>query len=367
MNLTEYLHEINKANKIKWSHSKATDFALSALLGELGSLATAYKKQVRDGDVYTSFKTDLKEELGDLLWYSCILGERIGFKLKQWPMQDATEEKEFDLIYKISKLVNSLVNAKDELQYSIENKTKTHLTDKIERIITLVCKIAILNELSIDNIASENVTKVLGYWIKHKDIPAYQFDKKFPNYEQLPRKFQIDFIPVDDSTVLVSTNGVIIGDRLTDNAHEPDGYKFHDVFHIANAATLGWSPVFRRMLKLKRKSDPKTDEIEDGARAAIIEEAIVSAIYDYGRDDLLKDSERVSLELIKRIQSYIKGYEAQDLEPWEWEHCILSAFRVFREINKAKCGSIVGDADKRTITLQKLEPGKQEYYCLLPI
>ena len=42
---------------------------------------------------------------------------------------------------------------------------------------------------------------------------------------------------------------------------------FHDVFHLAYAAVLGWSPTTRALLKIKRKSRPEIDENEDGARA----------------------------------------------------------------------------------------------------
>jgi hypothetical protein len=45
--------------------------------------------------------------------------------------------------------------------------------------------------------------------------------------------------------VFLRRNGVNIGDRLTDNKLEKDDYRFHDVFHLANAAILGWSPVLR--------------------------------------------------------------------------------------------------------------------------
>jgi hypothetical protein len=47
--------------------------------------------------------------------------------------------------------------------------------------------------------------------------------------------------------------GLNVGDPLTDNSHRPDGYRFHDVFHMSYAVHLGWSPVLRALLKLKRK------------------------------------------------------------------------------------------------------------------
>ncbi len=69
------------------------------------------------------------------------------------------------------------------------------------------------------------------------------------------------------SYVIQQCTGINIGDRLTDNRLEPDDYRFHDVFHLAYAAILGWSPVLRALFKVKRKSCPKIDENQDGARA----------------------------------------------------------------------------------------------------
>ena len=58
---------------------------------------------------------------------------------------------------------------------------------------------------------------------------------------------------------------MFIGDTLTDNVRDPDHYRFHDVFHLAYAAILHWSPVVRALIKQKRKSVQYIDENEDGA------------------------------------------------------------------------------------------------------
>ena len=78
-------------------------------------------------------------------------------------------------------------------------------------------------------------------------------------------------------------NDILVGDAVTDNSWEPDGYRFHDVLHLAHAGILGWSPVLRRMLNRKRKYDRRIDEVEDGARAAIVEEAIAKLVHSYAR------------------------------------------------------------------------------------
>src|SRR2546425_1996035 len=51
---------------------------------------------------------------------------------------------------------------------------------------------------------------------------------------------------------------------IQDNAYDDDGYRFHDVFHFAHLAILGWSPVLRKLLKRKRRNDVLVDEVEDG-------------------------------------------------------------------------------------------------------
>ena len=81
----------------------------------------------------------------------------------------------------------------------------------------------------------------------------------------------------DRQSIRVLINGVPFGEELTDNAYDHDGYRFHDIFHFAYAAVLGWSPITRALLRRKRKSRPLVDEVEDGGRAAVIEEGIAGA------------------------------------------------------------------------------------------
>ena len=54
---------------------------------------------------------------------------------------------------------------------------------------------------------------------------------------------------------------------------------YHDVFHYAYVAVLGWSPVVRALLQLKRKSNKVVDETQDGARANLIEEGIAALVF----------------------------------------------------------------------------------------
>jgi len=143
---------------------------------------------------------------------------------------------------------------------------------------------------------------------------------------------------------------VNIGDRLTDNREQADDYRFHDVFHLAFAAVLGWSPVLRALLRLKRKSDPEADENQDGARAIIIEEAIATWIFSHGASrDEFRRADALDYSLLKAVRTLIEGYEVESRPMWQWQDAILGAFRVFRQLKAERCGIVHIDLDKHSI------------------
>ena len=122
-------------------------------------------------------------------------------------------------------------------------------------------------------------------WASERTEPL-TFDAELPEGERLPRKFEVELIDVEGESrqrVRVLIDGTPFGTELTDNAYDPDGYRFHDVFHFAYAAVLGWSPITRALLRRKRKSQPLLDEVEDGGRAAVIEEGVAALAFDYAR------------------------------------------------------------------------------------
>ena len=150
----------------------------------------------------------------------------------------------------------------------------------------------------------------------------------------------------------VDRHGINIGDRLTDNHADPDGYRFHDAFHLAYMTHLGWSPVIRSLLKLKRKSNRKIDEEEDGARAAIIEEAISTWIFNhaYTRDYFkTKQPGRLSYDLLKQVHDMVKGYEVYKCPLWQWERAILDGFSIFRDLIANRGGIVRVNLAARTI------------------
>jgi hypothetical protein len=114
--------------------------------------------------------------------------------------------------------------------------------------------------------------------------------------------------------------------------------------------TLGWSPVFRKLVKRKRRSAPKVDEVEDGGRAQVIEEAIAAATYEYATRHALLDVRRVDWDLLRMIKRLTANLEVRVRTEAEWEEAILTAFRIWREVHRSNGGTVRGDLLKRTLS-----------------
>lgn len=214
--------------------------------------------------------------------------------------------------------------------------------------------------LDLEVVATENVAKIKARWPDDFSAPTPLFDSDCSPHERLPRKLWVRFEERrvrSVNYVYISVNGVSVGDRLTDNSHVADDYRFHDVFHLAYAAYLGWSPVLRSLLKLKRKSSPELDENEDGARAIIIEEGVSTWMFNIGREHLFSNvtQEKFPYVLLKQISAFVKGYEVDRAQPWEWARAILKGFEVFRQLKEARRGYVIADLEERSIAYKSLE------------
>ena len=196
---------------------------LLGMAGEVGSLLAEYKKYLRDKDAHVLFPKQVAEELGDILWYL------------------ANTATKFDL--------DLAAIAADNLA-----KTRDRWPPPATRTGT-ACSMTTSPPRS--------------------SCPA-----------RSPRRSSTAWAPRGKGRITLTIDGVPAGDPLQDNAYDEDGYRFHDVFHLAHAAKLGWSPVLRGKLLTphrKRRSAPDIDEVEDGGRAIVIDEAIVAYVWEYAR------------------------------------------------------------------------------------
>jgi NTP pyrophosphatase (non-canonical NTP hydrolase) len=229
---------------------------------------------------------------------------------------------------------------------------KERVSEELGDLLWYIANVASKFELTLDEIAVGNLAKVKARWATERTEPLC-FDAALPEGERLPRRFEVELVDVegeDRRRVRVSINGVPFGGELTDNAYDPDGYRFHDVFHFAYAAVLGWSPIARAMLRRKRKSRPLLDEVEDGGRAAVIEEGVAALAFDYARRHHMLDGVNVlDFQLLRTINDMTSHLEVKRCTTGEWEQAILQGFKVWRAVLATRGGRIAVDLDQRRI------------------
>jgi NTP pyrophosphatase (non-canonical NTP hydrolase) len=229
---------------------------------------------------------------------------------------------------------------------------KERVSEELGDLLWYLANVASKFDLTLEEIATANLAKVKARWATERNEPL-SFDATLPEGERLPRRLEVELTDVDCEDrhkVRISINGVPFGAELTDNAYDPDGYRFHDVFHFAYAAVLGWSPITRRLLDRKRKSRPLLDEVEDGGRAAVIEEGIAALVFEYARrHHLLAGVRTLDFQLLRTIKDMTSHLEVSQCTTGEWELAILQGFEVWRAVLAARGGRIVIDLQKRRI------------------
>lgn len=354
------------------------------LFGEVGGLLSALKKGRRD-QLTPPESEVVAEELGDALWYLINMATLLGLPIEELAraglaflrqhfgeQQKASPSKiTFRALDGITLQHHAQLSRQGEralqmLAYDsgtvVSRDWRVILTDSAPdrgevfgRLLGELALVSARHRLVLETIAEQNLAKIAERW--PGDEPKHRQLKVFgERHEQLPRALEVVFTQrkVGNRIVVVQQiKGLNIGDPLTDNSHRADGYRFHDVFHLAYAVHLGWSPVIRALLKLKRKSDPKIDENEDGARAIIIEEGIATWIFNHSkphRHYVGVVEGRLDYALLKQVRAMVKGFDVAELPLWQWERAILDGFRVFRALYENKGGTVVADLGRRILT-----------------
>ncbi len=237
---------------------------------------------------------------------------------------------------------------------------------ELGRLLWFVAAIAESLDKKLSEIAAENARKVLGRNLENAGKTPL-LDEKFPDREQFPRKMEIHFVSATDEKCRMYYKGQRLGDELTDNSHERDGYRFHDALHLGQVAVMGWSPVLRSLMKRKRKSKPETDENEDGARARIVDEVVVNLIYNEGRrldrqrnrhskgrsPELFKNEKDVSNGLLTHIKNQVWNLEVAKNSSADWVKAILDGYKIFNQLNHHQQGTVTVNLEKRTLKFSK--------------
>ncbi|MFG1230388.1 nucleoside triphosphate pyrophosphohydrolase family protein [Xanthobacter wiegelii] len=384
--LDEYQQFTARTDKNGKPGIEGLGFVLLGLFGEVGSLLSALKKKQRDKESFSSYHDEVIEELGDALWYFANaslragmdlsdIAERARLSLADWTYRGKAGATTFvDLqqhdipfaqLAPGEQVEASLLALAGRVGVLLSHWSSGQIHDNGDQLSADLVEIfrALLiaaddAQVSLDTAARQNVVKTFGRWPEKRTWDGH-FDSDFPEYERLPRIMRVEFIERTHGAhqqVVMRYNGVNLGSPLTDNRQEADDYRYHDVFHLAFAGILGWSPTLRALLRIKRKSDPAIDENEDGARANIIEEGISTWIFNHGlRHDAFKHVKSLDYALLKAVRELVTGYEVAQRPLWQWEHAILEGFRIFRELREHRNGIVTIDLNQRTINFETMQ------------
>jgi NTP pyrophosphatase (non-canonical NTP hydrolase) len=323
----------------------------AGLFGEAGSILSEHKKKERDGESYVAFRSRISEEIGDFLWYYVRLVTLLDPELlleldRRLPHEARKTVKPVRLLaseFELGAAVGELLAA-----FGRGTSRAVVFRAPLQAVWSSLIAVSDDVQVSLEAAAKENQNKVASRW-PAKRVHAPWFDDEYPKDEQLPRHFCVAFREVQRGgqsgvAVTLCEGGGSVGQILTDNIRDPDGYRFHDVFHFGYAACLGWSPVTRALLRCKRKSKPEVDEAEDGARAATIEEAVTALVFSRAkRLSFFERTEQLDYDLLKTVRGTVQGFEVDSVPLWQWEEAILMGYRVFRLLRAHSGGDVTID------------------------
>ena len=224
--------------------------------------------------------------------------------------------------------------------------------EELGDVLWYLSNVATKHGLKLEDIAAHNLNKTQGRWITGRQRGRGQglLDERFPIEERLPRQMDVLITSEGNGRSSMTINGSSCGDSLRDNRYDDDGYRFHDIFHLSYASHLGWSPTLRALLRRKRKSDPRVDEVEDGGRAIVIEEGISAMVFSYAeRRSFLDGVEGVNYELLRTIKEMTAHLEVSCRSEGEWERAILTGFRIWRQVKTRGQGHLIADLERQAL------------------
>lgn len=384
VSLDEYQRAALKTDQNEETGLDGLPFFLLGLFGEVGTLLSVLKKKRRDQESYAGYDEAIIEEFGDSLWYFSIIASRASFKLstlaqksfrdlQDWEKVSDKSLETFDGVQrernqhgsadsqKFESALISLAGHVGVLLHDLDLKKFSKNRDALSALLINIFKALIeaanVADISLRECAEANLKKTQNRW-PTKRIYTPLFDDDNEPLERFPRKIEMEIFEIKKggkTHVIQRCNGINIGDLLTDNKMQPDDYRFHDVFHLGYIAVLGWSPVLRGLFKLKRKSDPKVDENQDGQRAILIEEGVTALIFQRAlRLKYFEEIMQLDYPLLKLIPEFVSGYEVEKCPLWQWEEAILAGYAVFRKLRHYRRGIVTADLIKRKLLFREL-------------
>jgi hypothetical protein len=175
--------------------------------------------------------------------------------------------------------------------------------------------------------------------------------------------------------VRMTIDGRLVGDELTDagwiqeeerkeeerrraaereDAQDVSGARWHDTIHLAFAACLGWSPVLRNLIGVRRHAHPGLEAVEDGDAAILAEEAIAWAVFCYVRNHASPVTLDGALapDLLAYVRGQAEGFEVAIRTEEEWTRAIHTGIAAMQAMWADNGGTLVADLQARTLDFQ---------------
>ena len=220
---------------------------------------------------------------------------------------------------------------------------RAEIATELGDVLWYLAEIATYYGLNLSDIAEKNIEKSRFLFAGSTG----RLDQKAPSRQRFPDKLSLAFDPAGEK-VHIRINGKPFGDPLDDNSHDDDGYRFHDVFHLAYMTRLGWSPVVRKQLGLKRRYDSNVDRVEDGARAIFLEEGISVFVFNQNTRttegiSAFSDRRNIPFSVLSAIKVMTKTLEVNTRDITAWRDAISMGFQNFDKLANGNGGRLACD------------------------
>ena len=268
---------------------------------------------------------------------------------------------------------------------SSEEQAREVLKQELGDVLWFCASIATANNLSLDEIAEYNLTRARNRYgdLKPSELP--NFDANSIPEQRFPRRLVVKFTEVGGQNgrkqaqlhlVAAEPNafpkgsrtaingkrigydvGQVLGDPLTDHQRNADAYRFHDAIHLGFMAVLGWSPVMRYMLRIKRKADADAEEGDDSARQVFAEEGLAAVLAQLAKKRLGFLHERsVNETVLDIVHAITMDVEARACPDRLWAAAITQGFQVLHQLSQNGGGYVIANLDTRTLEYRKQWP-----------
>ncbi|MGH3924396.1 MAG: MazG nucleotide pyrophosphohydrolase domain-containing protein, partial [Pseudonocardiaceae bacterium] len=242
MELAAFQRAAQETSRLKLGGPQAAIAPMLGLASETGSILNVYRKYLRDGFDLAANREFLCEELGDLLWYVAAVATAFNLDLEDIAAANLQRTRD---------------------RYPVQ--PPEHALDD-------------LPVFDADYPPQERFPRRLVIAFSEQTMPSGRTAAVLTLVSAEPNAFPNGPVQGDGGKVIGYQVGGPIGDPLTDNSRRTDAYRYHDAIHLGFVAVLNWSPNTRSLLRVKRKSNPMTDECEDAARAIFAEEGLAAML-----------------------------------------------------------------------------------------